>query len=338
MKKSICYQVVGFLEEPNTSISGIRNIMTSDPKSYWETPSDLAVVSINFQPMTNFCISIRNLHTGYANPFDLTIYSDTIQIYHKAYKKGSSTTINSQKFIKKEFLAEIDSLKFEFRRQGENIKIYFLLLKEPGPAKLKINGEKELKAKKDTKNNIANLTKELLEKAKKKDKKNYENTIKEIKADEIDVDGYTAEEESEDEKNLQQARLKSYVEELEKKKEKEKEKEKEKDNRNTEEKHNTRSNNVNVPKNSYENLLNEFIIYCDVGNFDLRKIVIDLLQASGACYVENKTDFCTLVISDNDNILGSEVGNNIPCVKPQWLFQSVAKRKVQSFDAYACLL
>ncbi|OMJ73426.1 hypothetical protein SteCoe_27872 [Stentor coeruleus] len=332
MKKSIYYQITSFLEEPHPSISGIRNIMISDPKFYWETPSDLAVVSINFQPITNFCISIR-----YANPFDLTIFSDTIQVYHKVYKKGSSTTINSQKFAKKDFLAEIDSLKFEFRRQGENIKIYFLLLKEQGPAKLTINGEKEPKTQKEIKNKIAILNKELLEKAKKKNKKSHENIIKEIEADNMDV--HTAGE-SEDEKCLQQMRLKNFVEndkscqqmKLKNYAEKENEKEKEKDNRNTEEKPNTRSNNGNVPKNSYENLLNDFIVYCDICDFDIRKIVIDLLQASGACYVENKTDFCTLIISDK--ILGTGVGNKIPSVNPQWLFQSVAKRKVQSFDTY----
>lgn len=307
--------ITSFNESPLQSISGIRNLINIDPKTFWETESDLAVLIIEFDPMRNFSVKISRLYIGYENPFALTIFFESIEIFNKVYKKGATSNIHSYKFMKKEFLVELNSLRLEFRRTSENIKINFLLLKESKIPLIKQNGEKDTKSQNDivydtteiTKKSMKKIQKEvrfsdtcLLERASRRAKKKCDST-------EINR------------KSLEAKKIKASIEN---------------DVKNFDGRGNDKDSKEYINKCSYESLLTGQVVYCDIQTAEIKKVVLDLLQASGACYIENKTNFCTLVIVEIIKEQDSNKRRKIPKVSPQWLFQSVAKRKVLDFNNY----
>jgi hypothetical protein len=57
MQQKIEYRITEFVE-PEQSYSPIRNVLESNPNTFWETLSEYALLSIEFQPIYKFEIRI----------------------------------------------------------------------------------------------------------------------------------------------------------------------------------------------------------------------------------------------------------------------------------------
>ena len=320
MQKYINYSIKSFAEEKFSS-KQIRNVLASSRDSYWESNSEYAILEITFDPQQAFSIVFGMLYLGLMSTINITAYIHQEKAFSKTIKVLSGIknwTVSSSQFKLTNTSEEFNSIKLEFQRIDSIMKINYILLQQS-------YNDKNQSQKKTTIKKTPSLPNLMREKALQK-KKNKNQEIDEIqrientKTQECNDFSYDDSELNSNYKE-QQLRLQLML------------------NNNNKEYRAQSPNNHEIENkfdtvrshtNSYRNLLSEHIICCFIADGIAKDSIIDLVQAAGGCYIENFTDFCSLIICDEESILLQQPSyHGVKAVPISWLLKTVNLREVQ---------
>lgn len=308
MQKKIAYTISSFKESEGYSMSKINNVMDSSNETSWKTTSSYAMLDIGFEPVRDFEIKICINYLGILAPLILKVTNEfgiNIEKQYNFNQKTKVITVASKKFkMQPEF--EFTQLKFEFTKIDDYIQVKYLLLFSQKPQLLKEkSSESKIKQKA--------LKQSLLEKAKSSNctQKNASDTKKPA-----NLPLKPSPNQLEDCLNMQQQeRLKSIIYN---------------ENQVQGVKYNTRSSSREMKLDqSFSGLFKDFVVFANVENCEVKKVVVEILETTGAVYIENFTDFCTLVVSES--VVG---GWDAQEVSVKWLFECVAHREILNFDFF----
>lgn len=315
MINSIPYKIKNFTEN-KMSIEGIRNITTSIKTSFWQSESDEAMLEITFSATKALTIVIGNSNIGIMAPLKLNILYGSDLLLSKSYKTKDYkyNTIPLSKLIAK-YDKGIEELAIKFIRIDSFIKVCSLILTNND----RLKPENGLKPFMDTRNvpKAQGVVKKRAVFTNNDDK--YEViTLKPVpdkKNNDLQDDFY------ENSFSQQQKRLSALV-----------------SNGSSfyaAEKADYEQNTDRRITNSYVNLLNGHVIWCIIDNFELKCIIIELIQAAGAVYVEDLDDYCTVVLYEPVLFeYAVSMSNRIPVVPIEWLIKTISTRKIQNFENF----
>lgn len=298
MHTTLGYTISSFNEQ-DISISGIRCVMNTQKKSIWKTKSCHAVLEINFEAANAFEIKICIRHLGLLAPLILKIsteFGEAYNMHHIFNCKEKVFSIPSKELKISIPEIEMHYLKFEFTKIGEFIEVGFIILQT-------------LKSNLTTIKTSENSSKT----------KSYKQKLQEKSKAQADKN-FTFESPLEilpplvkESMIKQQERLKSYIPD---------------EARIKEGKYNTRSNSQEQKlSQSYSGLLKGKVVFVNIEETDLKKVVYELLDVMGSVYIDSFSDACNLVISENVTGVWDvrEVGY-------KWLFECVEQRKLCPYD------